>query len=104
MARAFIADPEILKKAKEGRPEDIRHCIACNQGCFDHVFMLIPITCMVNPRVNRERETELTRAEVKKTVLVAGGGPAGMECAWVAAQRGHAVSYTHLTLPTNREV
>jgi len=92
MARAFIADPEILKKAKEGRPEDIRHCIACNQGCFDHVFMLIPITCMVNPRVNRERETELTRAEVKKTVLVAGGGPAGMECAWVAAQRGHEVT------------
>jgi 2,4-dienoyl-CoA reductase (NADPH2) len=92
MARAFIADPEILQKAYEGRPEDIRHCIACNQGCFDHVFMLIPITCMVNPRVNRERETKLEPALQKKTVLIAGGGPAGMECAWVAAHRGHEVT------------
>lgn len=91
MARAFIADPGILHKAAEGKPENIRHCIACNQGCFDHVFMLQPITCLVNPRVNRERETELSGAAVKKTVLVAGGGPAGMECAWVAAHRGHEV-------------
>ena len=91
MARAFIADPRILHKAAEGKPENIRHCIACNQGCFDHVFMIQPITCLVNPRVNRERETELTPAVAKKTVLVAGGGPAGMECAWVAAHRGHEV-------------
>jgi 2,4-dienoyl-CoA reductase (NADPH2) len=91
MARAFIADPRILNKASRGRPQDIRHCIACNQGCFDHVFMLAPITCMVNPRVNRERETELVPATEKKKVLVAGGGPAGMECAWVAAHRGHEV-------------
>ncbi|MHB8895248.1 MAG: oxidoreductase, partial [Candidatus Geothermincolia bacterium] len=91
MGRAFIADPRILHKAAAGEPENVRHCIACNQGCFDHVFMLQPITCMVNPRVNRERETELEPAAVKKTVLVAGGGPAGMECAWVAAHRGHEV-------------
>ena len=92
MARAFIADPRILEKARAGRPQDIRHCIACNQGCFDHVMMLQPITCLVNPRVNRERETELEPAAVKKKVLVAGGGPAGMECAWVAAHRGHEVT------------
>jgi 2,4-dienoyl-CoA reductase (NADPH2) len=92
MARAFIADPRILEKAHAGRPQDIRHCIACNQGCFDHVMMLQPITCLVNPRVNRERETELTPAAVKKNILVAGGGPAGMECAWVAAHRGHQVT------------
>ena len=92
MARAFIADPRILEKARAGRPQDIRHCIACNQGCFDHVMMLQPITCLVNPRVNRERETELTPAPVKKNILVAGGGPAGMECAWVAAHRGHQVT------------
>ncbi len=92
MARAFIADPRILHKASVGLQENVRHCIACNQGCFDHVFMLRPITCMVNPRVNRERETELTPAAVKKKVLVAGGGPAGMECAWVAAHRGHDVA------------
>jgi len=91
MARAFLADPRILRKASEGRLEDIRTCIACNQGCFDHVFMLKPITCLLNPRVNRERETELKPADKKKTVLVAGGGPAGMEAAWVAARRGHDV-------------
>jgi 2,4-dienoyl-CoA reductase (NADPH2) len=91
MARAFIADPDILRKAYEGRFDDIRTCIACNQGCFDHVFMLEPITCLLNPRVNRERETELQPAPKKKTVLVAGGGPAGMEAAWVAAHRGHDV-------------
>lgn len=91
MARAFIADPRILHKASLGQPENVRHCIACNQGCFDHVFMFQPITCMVNPRVNRERETELLPADEKRSVLVAGGGPAGMECAWVAAHRGHDV-------------
>jgi 2,4-dienoyl-CoA reductase (NADPH2) len=91
MARAFLADPNFLRKAQEGRLEDIRTCVACNQGCFDHVLMLQPISCTLNPRVNRERETELTPAEEKKAVLVAGGGPAGMEAAWVAAHRGHEV-------------
>ncbi len=91
MARAFVADPRILNKAARGKPEDVRHCIACNQGCFDHVFMFKPITCLVNPRVNRERETELSPAKEPASVLVAGGGPAGMECAWVAAHRGHDV-------------
>ena len=92
MARAFIADPNILRKAREGRLEDVRTCIACNQGCFDHVFMLKPITCLLNPRVNRERETELVRTTAPKKVLVAGGGPGGMEAAWVAAHRGHDVT------------
>jgi len=92
MGRAFIADPGILRKAREGRPEDIRHCIACNQGCFDHVFLLQPVACTMNPRVNRERETEVLPAESKKKVLVAGGGPGGMEAAWVAAHRGHDVT------------
>ncbi|MBU1669737.1 MAG: FAD-dependent oxidoreductase [Actinobacteria bacterium] len=92
MARPFIADPNILRKAYEGRPADIRTCIACNQGCFDHVFQIKPITCTLNPRVNRERETELVPAGTPRKVLVAGGGPAGMEAAWVAAHRGHEVT------------
>lgn len=92
MARAFIADARILEKAATGKHADIRHCIACNQGCFDHVMMIQPITCMVNPRVNREAETELLPAGKKRSVLVAGGGPAGMECAWVSAHRGHDVT------------
>jgi 2,4-dienoyl-CoA reductase (NADPH2) len=92
MARAFLADPNMLRKARQGKPEDIRTCIACNQGCFDHVLMLAPISCTLNPRANRERETELVAAARKKKVLVAGGGPAGMEAAWVAAHRGHEVT------------
>jgi len=92
MARAFLADPNFLRKACEGRADDIRTCIACNQGCLDHVFTLQPVSCMLNPRVNRERETELLPAEKKKSVLVAGGGPGGMEAAWVAAHRGHQVT------------
>jgi len=92
MARAFLADPEILHKAREGRAADIRTCVACNQGCFDHVMLLQPISCTVNPRANRERETELAPATEKKRVLVVGGGPGGMEAAWVAAARGHAVT------------
>ncbi|MDD5448117.1 MAG: FAD-dependent oxidoreductase [Actinomycetota bacterium] len=92
MGRAFIADPLFLRKTYEGRSEDIRKCIACNQGCFDHVFMLKPITCLVNPRVGREKETKLEPAAKRKTVMVAGGGVAGMEASWVAAHRGHRVS------------
>lgn len=92
MARAFLVDPEVLRKAYEGRPEDIRKCIACNQGCFDHVMALQPISCTLNPRANRERETELVPAAEQKKVLVVGGGPAGMEAAWVAAHRGHEVT------------
>lgn len=92
MARAFLADPKFLWKAYEGRTGDIRTCIACNQGCLDNVFTLQPVTCMLNPRANRERETELLPAEERKRVLVAGGGPGGMEAAWVAAHRGHMVT------------
>ena len=92
MARAFLADPNFLRKTYGGRTDDIRTCIACNQGCLDHVFTLQPVTCMLNPRAGRERETELLPAEKKKKVLVAGGGPGGMEAAWVAAHRGHEVT------------
>lgn len=91
MARALIADPELPRKAMEGNFKAIQHCIACNQGCFDSVFKLQPVTCLVNPRAGREGQYPKTRAAQKKTVLVIGGGPAGMMAAVTAAQRGHEV-------------
>jgi len=91
VARGFIADPEFGVKAREGRYGEIRHCVACNQRCFDHVFQLKPVGCSVNPRAGRECETEIKRTERPKKIIVAGGGPAGCEFASVAAQRGHTV-------------
>lgn len=91
VARGFIADAEFGVKAREGRFDEIRRCVACNQRCFDHVFMLLPVGCMVNPRAGREAETEIKRTEKPKKIIVAGAGPAGSEFASVAAERGHTV-------------
>ena len=92
VARGLLADPEFVNKAREGRFDEIRRCVACNQKCFDHVFSLQPVGCLVNPRTGREAETEIIAAEKPKKVLVAGAGPAGCEFACTAAQRGHNVT------------
>lgn len=92
VARGLIADPEFVNKAKEGRYDEIRHCVACNQRCFDHVFMLQPIGCMVNPRAGKEPETAYGPASSSKKIVVAGAGPAGCEFALIAAERGHKVT------------
>ena len=92
MTRGQIAEPEIANKARAGKLDDIRHCIACVQGCASRVFRERSITCTQNPRVGREAETELKPAEKKKKVVVIGGGPAGLEAARVAAERGHSVT------------
>ncbi len=91
VARGLIADPEFVNKAKEGRASEIRRCIACNQRCFDHVFLLQPVGCMVNPRAGKEASTKYVPTKEKKKVLVAGAGPAGCELAVIAAERGHHV-------------
>jgi 2,4-dienoyl-CoA reductase (NADPH2) len=91
MGRPLVADPELPRKAMERRFDDIRTCVACNQGCFDHLFQTSPITCMVNPMVGREGKVKITKAKPKKKVAVVGGGPAGLEAAMIAAQRGHNV-------------
>ena len=90
--RPLLADPELPRKVKEGRLEEIIPCISCNQGCFDAIFSASPVTCILNPRTGREKDREITHAEVQKRVMVAGGGPAGMEFALTAAERGHDVT------------
>ena len=92
MARAFLADPFILKKAKESRFDEIVHCIGCAQACFDHVFMMQPVSCLMNPRCGREFEIEETETPRPKRIWVCGGGPAGMSVAATAAKRGHEVT------------
>jgi 2,4-dienoyl-CoA reductase-like NADH-dependent reductase (Old Yellow Enzyme family)/thioredoxin reductase len=93
MTRALMADPELPNKAQHGQLEDIRPCIACMQGCADRKRAELDLTCLVNPVAGRESEwAQLKPAQLKKRVLVVGGGPAGMEAARVAALRNHAVT------------
>jgi 2,4-dienoyl-CoA reductase-like NADH-dependent reductase (Old Yellow Enzyme family)/thioredoxin reductase len=92
LARALIADPHFPNKAKEGRVDDIRTCIACTQSCVGHIYLGMGVGCIYNPVTGREAEwSTLIRAEQSKKVVVVGGGPAGMEAARVAAERGHEV-------------
>ncbi len=91
VARGLIADPEFVNKAKSGKADEIRRCVACNQKCFDHVFALQPVGCLVNPQAGKEGKTVLKPAENIKRILVAGAGPAGCEFALTAAERGHKV-------------
>jgi 2,4-dienoyl-CoA reductase-like NADH-dependent reductase (Old Yellow Enzyme family)/thioredoxin reductase len=92
MGRALHADPELPNKAAAGNLEDIAPCIACNIGCIGTVTTGQHATCIVNPAAGREKEMALVPAEKPKQVLVAGGGPAGLEAARVAALRGHNVT------------
>jgi 2,4-dienoyl-CoA reductase (NADPH2) len=91
IGRPLIADPELPKKYKKKQFDDIRRCIACNQGCFDSLLNFKSISCLYNVRAGREREYKITKAKKKKKVMVIGGGPAGLEAARVAALRGHEV-------------
>ena len=91
-ARAFLADAEFANKAIAGDRAGINICIACNQACLDHYFIGQPASCVVNPRAGRETKLRFVRTSTKKKVAVIGGGPAGLSCAAVAAERGHAVT------------
>ena len=93
MVRANICDPEITNKTREGRIEDIRVCIGCNQTCMGHRESGASISCLQNPVTGRElRFSEHRPAKAPRRVLVAGGGPAGMQAAVTAAARGHHVT------------
>jgi 2-enoate reductase len=92
LGRALIADPDWPKKVREGKVDDITPCLACHEGCLKRVSEGKEISCAVNPACGRENEWTINPASRKKTVLVIGGGPAGMEAARVAALRGHRVT------------
>ncbi|HRQ66309.1 MAG TPA: NADPH-dependent 2,4-dienoyl-CoA reductase, partial [Xanthomonadaceae bacterium] len=92
MARPLLADADWVRKAERGAALDINTCIACNQACLDHVFENRRASCLVNPRACHETEIVIRPAEKKKRVAVVGAGPAGLACATVAAERGHAVT------------
>lgn len=92
MARPFLADPDFVAKAAEGRADAINTCIGCNQACLDHIFSLQITSCLVNPRACHETELVLSPTRTRKRVAVVGAGPAGLACAVTAAERGHAVT------------
>jgi 2,4-dienoyl-CoA reductase-like NADH-dependent reductase (Old Yellow Enzyme family)/thioredoxin reductase len=94
VVRGLIADPEMVSKSLAGQAERVRPCIGCNQGCVGMLFERAHMECSVNPVTGHELtmgESRLVAATEPKTVLVIGGGPAGMEAARVAAVRGHRV-------------
>ncbi|MGO2132678.1 MAG: FAD-dependent oxidoreductase [Halomonas sp.] len=92
MARPFLADPEWVLKAAEGRDQEINTCIACNQACLDHTFQGKLTSCLVNPRACHETQLLIEPADTVRRIAVVGGGPAGLATAVTAAQRGHEVT------------
>jgi 2,4-dienoyl-CoA reductase (NADPH2) len=93
MARPFLADPDFVVKAAQGRADEINTCIGCNQACLDQIFKREIASCLVNPRACHETKIVPKPATRRKRVAVVGAGPAGLACATTAAAAGH-----HLTL------
>jgi len=94
MTRALICDPELPNKAREGRLDDIRHCVACQQGCIGRIALGLALGCVQNPSVGREKRLgmgTLKPASRSKEIIVVGGGVGGLKTAEIAARRGHRV-------------
>jgi len=91
--RQYLADPDFLIKAREGRPEDIRKCIACNQGCIERLILGEgKIRCALNPETGQEIIYPQGPATVRRNVWIVGGGPGGLTAAYEAARLGHQVT------------
>ena len=92
MVRATLADPDIANKAAEGRFDDIRPCVGANTGCVDRIIAGGQARCIYNPIIGHEQQWgSLPKADVPRRIVIVGGGPAGLEAARVASQRGHRV-------------
>jgi 2,4-dienoyl-CoA reductase-like NADH-dependent reductase (Old Yellow Enzyme family)/thioredoxin reductase len=90
--RQHLTDPDFIDKAREGNLDDIRWCVACNQGCIERLsFEMKSATCSFNPECGREYKGPIPKAATPKRVWVIGAGPAGLSAAMVAAVRGHHV-------------
>lgn len=92
IGRPLVADPDWVKKAQEGRFDEIRRCVACNQGCLARTFFRKPIECLVNSTAGHEYLLEDSAPDSLKNILVVGAGPAGCEFTIQAAERGHTVT------------
>ena len=92
MARPMLADSQLMKKAAEGREDEINTCIACNQACLDHTFGgNQEVSCLVNPRACHETQLVYKPTAAPKRIAVVGAGPAGLAYSTIAAERGHTV-------------
>ena len=92
VVRGQIADPDFVAKARAGAPESIRLCLSCNQECVGRMGLNRWLGCIENPATGRERLGRAPRAQLARRVLVAGGGPGGLQAAIAAARRGHEVT------------
>lgn len=92
MARPLLADADFVRKARQGRADEINTCIGCNQACLDHTFGRQITSCLVNPRACHETELVIEPARAPRRIAVVGAGPAGLSFSVTAAQRGHAVT------------
>ena len=93
MARPFLADPNIIKKAEWNSAESINTCIGCNQACLDHIFERKVASCLVNPRASHEGKWPIgAKARSPQNIAVIGAGPAGLSAATELARLGHEVS------------
>ncbi|QGU94536.1 NAD(P)-binding protein [Clostridium bovifaecis] len=92
IGRGLIADESLIVKMKENDYQDIRYCVACNQGCIDKVFLGQGVNCLVNARAGFDKERKIEKAAQAKNVVIIGAGPAGLEAARVSRLRGHNVT------------
>jgi len=92
IGRALIADPQFPEKAQAGRDDEIIHCVACGQGCFDNLFKMKSVECLCNPLAGHEHEEQPAKTDKPKKVMVVGGGVAGMSAAIAASEQGHNVT------------